>query len=408
MGKGGLFVLRTLMRRIIRVVWLVVICLILAIIPWMIENMINAGYSLREILQSVAGVFALGSVLLGIYQVAMHLDNFNNPQQQKHVIRVLFMVPIYSLNAWLALMFPDAAMYLDTVRRNYEAFALYSFFVYVVEALGGEANVLRRLASKDEMPAHIFPLCCLYTWEPGLDFYRGVQTGIHGYVFFQVLTSLIAVCLYPFGLYSRSLEPDSVEFYFTIINNFVSMWAIYCLVIFYLALQTELNRIGALLKFLCIKCVIFLSWWQSVFLEMFQQIGWLPNSANFSANEVSVSIQDFCICIEMLFLAIVHMWAFSYKEFRAPLSAEAEQRDSSLRRAISMFDFRDMGQDVLNSARNPVMPSADTTALTAVLDPLIPRPSPQMMAAIPAQDPDDTDKEEHLPPIPEEPELEEI
>jgi len=308
------------------------------------------------------------------------------------------MVPIYALNAWLALMYQPGAVYFDTIRKNYEAFALYSFFAYVVAALGGEEELVAKLVAKEESPEHIFPLCCLFTWDVGESFYKGVRTGIHLYVFSRVVTSLVAIILYQYGLYKEGdMDVNSGYCYMCIINYTTSMWAIYCLVIFYLGLDNELNRIGALAKFLCIKCVIFFAWWQAVILAIMQQAGALPSEDNFSANEISVSIQDFCICVEMLFLALAHTWAFPYKEF-SQFTIDEGESESLVKRAAHTLDFRDMGQEVLDSARNPVLPEVDRQSIVdhGFLKPTrsMKRRNSEMLDA------------NHLPPMQEEPTFE--
>ena len=45
------------------------------------------------------------AVPVSIYEVAMQLEYFSRPKLQIRVIRILWMVPIYALDAWLALRF---------------------------------------------------------------------------------------------------------------------------------------------------------------------------------------------------------------------------------------------------------------------------------------------------------------
>ena len=53
----------------------------------------------------IAGLFVLLAVPVTVYEVAMHLENFSRPRLQIYVIRILWMVPIYAVDAWLALRF---------------------------------------------------------------------------------------------------------------------------------------------------------------------------------------------------------------------------------------------------------------------------------------------------------------
>ena len=53
----------------------------------------------------IAGIFVLLALPVSIYEVAMQLEYFSRPKLQIRVIRILWMVPIYALDAWLALRF---------------------------------------------------------------------------------------------------------------------------------------------------------------------------------------------------------------------------------------------------------------------------------------------------------------
>lgn len=58
------------------------------------------------------------------------------------------MVPIYALQSWLALYYPDAKVYIETPRDAYEAYVIYTFFNLMLESLGSRAAVMDELESR--------------------------------------------------------------------------------------------------------------------------------------------------------------------------------------------------------------------------------------------------------------------
>ena len=47
----------------------------------------------------IAGVFATVAIALSLFEVYNHLLYYNKPYLQKYIVRILWMVPIYSLNS---------------------------------------------------------------------------------------------------------------------------------------------------------------------------------------------------------------------------------------------------------------------------------------------------------------------
>ena len=52
-------------------------------------------------LRALNALPARRAVPISIYGIHMHLAHHSKPHVQRHVIRVLWMVPIYALNAWV-------------------------------------------------------------------------------------------------------------------------------------------------------------------------------------------------------------------------------------------------------------------------------------------------------------------
>ena len=67
----------------------------------------------------VSGVFVLLALPITFYEVAQHLENYRMPRLQRHVVRILLMVPIYAVDCWLALQFKDQTIYSPTIRECY-------------------------------------------------------------------------------------------------------------------------------------------------------------------------------------------------------------------------------------------------------------------------------------------------
>ncbi|XP_022103343.1 transmembrane protein 184B-like, partial [Acanthaster planci] len=73
--------------------------------------------------QGIAGVFAFASILVTCHQIYMHLRHYTCPGEQRWIVRILFIVPIYAFDSWLSLLFfsqDHYYVYFDSVRDIYE------------------------------------------------------------------------------------------------------------------------------------------------------------------------------------------------------------------------------------------------------------------------------------------------
>jgi hypothetical protein len=69
------------------------------------EEPIYNGHTFHLIGLWVSGAFALTALVLSLQLIFLHATNYSKPYEQKHIIRVLLMVPIYSLVSFLSFRF---------------------------------------------------------------------------------------------------------------------------------------------------------------------------------------------------------------------------------------------------------------------------------------------------------------
>lgn len=274
----------------------------------------------------IAGCFAIVSVAISSYEIIRHLSSFTKPYLQRYIIRILLMVPIYSLNAWIAMLLPSTGLYLDSMREVYESFVIYSFMKYLLNFLKYDTNLQQYIAHKPG-PEHIFPFCCLARCVGGRPFIIRCKHGILQYVVVRPFTTLVAfisqqLCFYGEGNYNPL--SGSVYPVLLLINNASQILAMYSLVIFYTGYRQELGPMRPLAKFFSIKLVVFFSFFQQVVISALLEVelieetlrGLFPDLPD----KVSLGrkVQEFLICFDMLIAALGHLFAFPHSPYEEP------------------------------------------------------------------------------------------
>lgn len=105
----------------------------------------------------IAGVFVGIAVPISIWDVAQHMRHWYDPPLQKCIVRIIWMVPIYAIDSWLALRFVNINIYIDAARECYEAYVIYNFYLFLLMYLRKDPTFDSSLASRP-VQKHIFPL----------------------------------------------------------------------------------------------------------------------------------------------------------------------------------------------------------------------------------------------------------
>jgi hypothetical protein len=314
----------------------------------------EGGLGILQIGWIISGVFVIASCVLSFKMIYDHLKNYNEPNLQKHIVRIIFIVPVYAIDSWLTLVFESWALWVDLIRDCYEAYVIYLFFRLLVEFLFGEDNLRATLYTKP-LAHHPIPMCCL-TYSPGGTFLHRCKQALVQFIIIRPAGALAALILDYFSLYGNGdFSPQYGYLYLTIVDNISFTIALYYLVLFYEVLAEDLKYYKPLAKFLVIKSVIFFAFWQGVTISLLVSFGAIPHGSVWAEH-----LQAFLICIEMFGIGIAFYYSFSvtkYKGEGAPSFAPPVPRAQKRRffsSIASVANMKDVFRDTVNSiARAP-------------------------------------------------------
>ncbi|XP_015042992.2 transmembrane protein 184B isoform X1 [Drosophila pseudoobscura] len=310
--------------------------------------------------QVLAGVCVWAALFITCQQIYQHLRWYTNPQEQRWIVRILFIVPIYATYSWISLLFfnsDNVYIYFFTVRDCYEAFVIYNFLSLCYEYLGGEGNIMSEIRGKPIKTSCLYGTCCLKGKTYTIGFLRFCKQATLQFCLVKPLVAFIIIFLQAFGHYhDGDWSADGGYIYITIIYNISVSLALYGLYLFYFATRDLLTPFEPVLKFCTIKSVIFLSFWQGVGLAILEKanvISPIVDSAGTVATEagtVSAGYQNFFICIEMLFAAIALRYAFPYQVYARSCISDGHGRSVTMQSISSSLKETMNPKDIMTDA----------------------------------------------------------
>ncbi|KAI5459759.1 organic solute transporter Ostalpha-domain-containing protein [Mariannaea sp. PMI_226] len=260
----------------------------------------------------------------------LHAINYTKPREQRQILRILFMVPVYSIASFAQIVWYQHAVYIEVISTCYEAFALAAFFALVCHYVAPDVH-LQKVFFREMKPIKpwIFPLnlfakCCggqrgpWRTPRSGLTWFNICWISVYQYIFWRIISTVIAVTTEVFEKYCESSNsPVFAHIWVSALNMAAVTIAMVCIVQVYAQLREPLVDQKLFTKILAIKLVIFLVLWQTVLLSVgTSTMHVIKPTATISFPDLKVGIPNLLVCVEMAFFALFHFWAFSYRSYR--------------------------------------------------------------------------------------------
>ncbi|EJD46875.1 DUF300-domain-containing protein, partial [Auricularia subglabra TFB-10046 SS5] len=291
----------------------------------------------------VSGFFASVAVVTSFWLIDKHLVWYTNKAQQRQIVRLLLMVPIYAVVSLLSYIYWNHATAIVLARDCYESFVLYSFFYLLLLYLSDDPMEQREIFKHVKLEKWMWPMGWVkYRPEDGLYFLQLMKWGVMQYSVLRPLCTLASIGLNYVGLYCElSWSPGWGHIWLVTIVSLSVTVAMYCLFQLYFAVKEELQPFKPLLKLFAIKAVVFLTFWQATMLSVLAMLGWVKDTKYMTAEDINIGIGAILETFEMMLFAFMHVKAFSYKPYK---SADGK-RTPRMRGIRHAFWYRDMWKE---------------------------------------------------------------
>lgn len=147
--------------------------------------------------------------------------------------------------------------------------------------------------------------------------FLAIKRGILQYAWMKPILGIATIIMKATNTYQEGyISLTSGYLWSGILYNISVTLSLYSLAMFWVCMSEDLQPFRPMPKFLCIKLIIFASYWQGFFLSLLQFAGAIPNDVpGYTADNLAAAIQDALICCEMPLFAIAHWYAFSWKDY---------------------------------------------------------------------------------------------
>lgn len=311
----------------------------------------------------LCAIFGLIAVVVSLWLIFQHAIHYQRPNEQRQIIRILFMIPVYAVVSFLSYLFYRKAIYFEVMRDCYEAFAISSFFTllcyYIAPNLHDQKDYFRSVQPINWFWS-VFGLqkCTggqhkgiLRIPRSGLTWFNVIWAGIFQYCVIRVLFTTVSVISEAFDRYCEaSLNPAFAHIWVLVFESLSVTVAMFMVIQFYLQLKTDLAEHKPFLKVLSIKLVIFFSFWQTIVISFLSSdSGPLKPTKTLAYTDIKIGIPSVLLCIEMAFFSVLHIFAYPWKPYSVksldPMAADIADR--------SDYKGGKLGMKALVDAFNP-------------------------------------------------------
>ncbi|KAL0306478.1 UNVERIFIED_CONTAM: protein LAZ11 [Sesamum radiatum] len=239
------------------------------------------------------------SLHFSIQLVSQHFMSWKKPKEQKAIIIIVLMAPLYAIDSYVGLLDIRGSetffTFLDSIKECYEALVMAKFLalMYTYLNISISKNIVPDEIKGREIH-HSFPMTLFQPHTVRLD-------------------------------HNNLKLLNWLSWTFTIILNVSVSLALYSLVVFYHVFAKELAPHKPLAKF-CASKGFFFCFWQGILLDILVAMGIIKSTISGWTSSIFRKLSRMFVIVEMVFFSLLMQYAYSAEPYRTGSVAEKSDK----------------------------------------------------------------------------------
>ncbi|EIW72093.1 hypothetical protein TREMEDRAFT_58246 [Tremella mesenterica DSM 1558] len=331
-------------------------------IDW--TNCPTCGGTTQEGMWAVISISTVVACVITIYNFWRHINSYRVPLVQKQILRIILLPFVYAIISLLAFKWFKQYEYFELIESTWDALAIASFILLLYRLVvlavtdhpfGQEQHFFDRLNQKvqDEAKACkekgeepykgvMYPIPVSWwfkLWCMTCHFWRSYYQPSERFVKFILIAVLqivpIRILLSVAGILGEAdgwLCPQVYSVHFAGLwiaaINFISVTiAIYALLVFHTLCHAELEGRRVLHKFLAIKLVIMVLFYQTFMIDILEHGDIISSTQYYTKSDAGKLWTSVLTALEMAIFSAYMLWAYGANEFIGPKSDDIDHVD---------------------------------------------------------------------------------
>ncbi|KAJ5093725.1 hypothetical protein N7456_009586 [Penicillium angulare] len=260
----------------------------------------------------VSGACTLLTCIIIFTLKMQHATHFSVPNEQVKIMRIINMLPAYSVLSFICICFPNSYVYFQGWTELFQGIALYAFHMLLIDFLGpterrrdeffGKLRVKKSFRKGQYREG--------LSWLK-LSYYCTLQYPI--VIFFCAIGQSVAQALDRYCLDSNA--PAFAHIWLELIQNVSVTIAINAVIRFYANTKNYMKEHKPLMKLLSFKLMVGLIFLEQILFLVLEGSKVLKTTNQLSYADVHTGLPTMIICIQMVPFAIFIHFAFSVKPY---------------------------------------------------------------------------------------------